>query len=159
MRLILAAAVSLIVAGVAPNAEAQTFEGAPTGGEFRLSAESMTPDAHLLPVTAGGEVEVATRPGADPDDCKGFTAASPDARLVWSGADGVVRLSAVSNADTVLVVRTPAGALICDDDSGEDANPSIPLPVQAGRYDIWLGTYSQGERKKAVLSVAATASF
>lgn len=159
MRIILAAVVNLVVGAGAQGAAGQTFDGAPTWGEFRLSAESMTPDAHLLALTAGGEVEAATRPGADPDQCKGFTAASPDAQLVWSGADGVVRLSAMSNADTVLVVRTPDGALVCDDDSGEDANPSIPLTVRAGRYDIWVGAYSQGERKKAVLSVAATESF
>lgn len=159
MRLILAAAIGFIAGAFAQSALAQSFEGAPTYGEFRLSAAEMTPDAHLLPVTAGGEVEVATRPGADPEDCKGFIATVPDARLVWTGPEGAVRLSAVSNADTVLVVRGPDGAFVCDDDSGEDANPSIALAAHAGRYDIWVGTYSQGERKKAVLSAAATASF
>lgn len=157
MRLILAAA-TLSVATVMGATGAIAQQAAPTYGEFRLDAQGL-PDESLLSVVAGGEVEAAQRAGPDASDCKGFTAAAPDARLVWSGPAAGVRLSAVSNADTTLIVRGPDGAWLCDDDSGEDANPSISLTAQAGRYDIWVGTYSQGERKKAVLSASATSSF
>jgi len=157
MRLILAAA-TLSVATVMGATGAIAQQAAPTYGEFRLDAQGL-PDESLLSVVAGGEVEAAQRAGPDASECKGFTASAPDARLVWSGPAAGVRLSAVSNADTTLIVRGPDGAWLCDDDSGEDANPSISLTAQAGRYDIWVGTYSQGERKKAVLSASATSSF
>ena len=154
---------SLILVGtfltlIPAAALAQAADGPPTYGEFRLSAEGL-PDESLLSVVAGGAVEAALRAGSDTAACKGFTASAPDARLVWTGESAGVRLSAVSNADTTLVVRTPDGRWLCDDDSGEDANPSIALTAQAGRYDIWVGTYSKEERKKAVLSASATFSF
>lgn len=157
MRLIFAAA-TLALATVTAASAAMAQQAAPTYGEFRLDAQGL-PEASLLSVVAGGEVEAAERAGTDAPDCKGFTASAPDARLVWSGPGAGVRLSAVSNADTTLIVRGPDGRWLCDDDSGEDANPSISLTAEEGLYEIWVGTYSQGERKKAVLSASATSSF
>ncbi|MGE0595950.1 MAG: hypothetical protein AB7P07_06280 [Hyphomonadaceae bacterium] len=42
--------------------------------------------------------------------------------------------------NTVLVVRGPDGAYICDDDSAGDLDPQILIPRPApGRYEIWFG--------------------
>lgn len=73
---------------------------------------------------------------------------------VWRGAT-----SALSNADTTLVVKGPDGTWYCDDDDGEDSNPSVELTPDVGRYEIWIGTCSEGEIKKAVPGISEATSF
>lgn len=60
-----------------------------------------------------------------------------------------------ADSDTTLVVFTPDRKWICGDDISEaNLNPSITFdrPL-AGNYNVWIGTYEQGETKKATLYV------
>jgi hypothetical protein len=68
-------------------------------------------------------------------------------------------ISVLSRSDTTLVVNGPNGEWYCDDDSGEDTNPLVTLGSNAGRYEIWVGTYSSGDPQPAVLSISEVASF
>jgi len=155
-NLILAAAASAL-ALAAGAASAQDYDGDPNYGELSLSA-GFTPDPALLSLLAGGGISASDRF----DGCTGYITATPDVRLFWDGSSkGALNLkfSALSNADTTLIVNGPDGRWYCDDDSGEDSNPLVELTPMPGRYEIWVGTYSDGETKRAVLSISEVSSF
>jgi len=71
----------------------------------------------------------------------------PDVKIEWlEDSDGAIRLFFNSLDDTTIVVQTPDGEFICNDDNGlPNANPLDPAiilsePV-AGIYNVWIGTY------------------
>lgn len=158
MRTKTAAVVLALTAwSVSASGLTQDFDADPTYGEFHLSP-GFDPDPGMLSLMAGGDVDAATKF----EDCQGYVSAAPDVRLFWEGESQsglTIKISAISNADTTLIVNGPDGSWYCDDDSGEDSNPSVELSPIAGRYEIWVGTYSSGEIKKAVLSVSEVSSF
>jgi hypothetical protein len=136
---------------------AQDFDADPNYGEFHLSP-GFDPDPGMLSLLAGGDIDASSKF----NDCKGFISSAPDVRLFWEGESSsglTIKVSAISNADTTLVVNGPDGKWYCNDDDGEDSNPSIELTPVAGRYEIWVGTYSSGETKKAVLGISEISSF
>jgi hypothetical protein len=136
---------------------AQDFDADPNYGEFHLSP-GFDPDPGMLSLLAGGDIDASSKF----NDCKGFISSAPDVRLFWEGESSsglTIKISAISNADTTLVVNGPDGKWYCNDDDGEDSNPSIELTPVAGRYEIWVGTYSSGETKKAVLGISEISSF
>lgn len=153
--LLTTAAAVLSLAAVAGAAQAQNVNAAPTYGEFRLSP-GFQPDPGLLSVRAGGSIAAEDAFSG----CSGYIAAAPDLRLYWDGKGNLsLIISAVSNADTTLIVNGPDGRWYCDDDNGDDSNPSVRLTPVAGRYEIWVGTYASGESKPAVVSVSELSSF
>ena len=146
-----------IVAGAVSPAVAQDYNANTNYGDLQLQA-GFTPDPALINLQAGGSLDAADRF----DTCKGFIAQAADVRLMWSGSSkggSPVKISVVSNADTTLVINGPDGRWYCDDDSGEDSNPSLTLTPQNGRYEIWVGTYISGETKNSVLSISEVSSF
>lgn len=150
----LAMALGLAMAAGAPAA-AQSINSASNYGDVRLSA-GFTPDPHLISLRAGGSIDASTRFGS----CRGFITDAPDVRLWWDGGGSLnLRLSAVSNADTTLVVNGPNGEWYCDDDSGDGSNPLVTLKPASGRYEIWIGTYSSGNARPAVLSISEITGF
>ena len=152
MRLMFAATLALVCA--APAA-AQDFTATPNYGEIRLSP-GFTPDPVLTVVQAGGSMNA----NANLKTCSGYITSAPDVRLHWNGNGSLnLKISAISNADTTLVINGPNGEWYCDDDSGEDANPSVTLPSISGQYDIWVGTYVAGDIKPAVVSISELSSF
>ncbi|RZI98346.1 MAG: peptidase S1 [Brevundimonas sp.] len=153
MRLLIAAtACALAIAG---GAAAQDYNADPNYGDITLSP-GFTPDPHLVSLRAGGDIS-ATAAGSG---CSGYITSAPDFRLVWDGKGSLnLKISVLSKADTTLVVNGPNGEWYCDDDTGEDNNPLITLSSIAGRYEIWVGTYSSGDPAPAVLSVSEIANF
>lgn len=152
MRLIIAAACALAFA--AP-AVAQDYNATPNYGELHLQP-GFTPDPALISMRAGGDIDAATRFKG----CNGYITNAPDIRLYWDGTGSLsLKISAVSNADTTLVINGPNGQFFCDDDSGEDLNPSLTMTPSAGRYEIWVGTVSSGDAKPAVVSISELSSF
>lgn len=156
MRPIIAAAQALaVILACAAPAAAQDYNAATNYGEVTLRP-GFTPDPHMVALRAGGSIDASTRFGS----CSGYITQQPDYRLYWNG-DGNLNLtiSAISNADVTLVVNGPNGEWYCDDDSGEDLNPLLALKPTAGRYEIWIGTYSAGQPKNAVLSISELRGF
>lgn len=153
MRLMIAAALSL--ACIAPVAAAQDFTATPNSGEVRL-APGFSPDPHLILVQAGGSIDVSSTL----DNCSGFITNAPDLRLHWDGNGSLdLVVSAISNADTTLVINGPNGTWFCDDDSGDGANPSVTLSSVSGQYDIWIGTFSDEQPRSAVVAISEISSF
>lgn len=154
MKTIVLAAVGLALIAAVPAA-AQDMNASTNYGEVRL-APGFTPDPHLISLRAGGSIDASTRF----NECRGFITQQPDVRLYWDGKGSLnLRISAISNADTTIVVNGPNGEWYCDDDSGDDSNPVVTLNPVAGRYEIWVGTYSSGDTKPAVISISEISNF
>ncbi|MGE0529777.1 MAG: hypothetical protein AB7G40_06225 [Hyphomonadaceae bacterium] len=116
-----------------------------------------TPDPHTVTVTAGGEYNAYQIPG-----CVGSISRAPDYRVNFTAGDAGLPLifSAQSESDTTLVINDAGGNWVCDDDGGNTGlNPSITFanPV-SGQYDIWVGSYAEGDYPQAVLHVSELTS-
>jgi hypothetical protein len=149
-----AAAAIVLSAGVAA---AQNWQGAPTYGSIQLRS-GFQPDPHNVQVVAGGPINARQTLG---NACPGFIAENPDYDLYWTAGSGALPLaiSVNSSADTTLVVRTPSGQWLCEDDGGFNAlNPGMRIDhPQSGLYDIWVGTYNGGTAQ-ATLSISELVS-
>jgi len=136
MRSITAVALLSFAAAATSQASAQDVSAEPTYGDVSLSA-GFTPDPHQTSLTAGGSN--AIRKG----NCSyGNAADAPDLDLYWEGGGGSLYIYVVGREDTTLLVNTPGGDWVCDDDSYGDSDPILMIPKAAsGLYDIWVGTY------------------
>jgi hypothetical protein len=74
-------------------------------------------------------------------ECPGNIGDVPSALIDWSGG-GYLALRAESDADMVMLVVDPSGAVHCNDDSGDvDDRPMIGFDnALAGRYEVYVGT-------------------
>jgi hypothetical protein len=117
------------------------------------------PDPHTVAVAAGGAIDAAVlnQPG-----CVGSIAQAPDFRVNWTAGDNGLPLifSVNSSADTTLVINDAQGNWVCDDDGGnEGLNPSITFAAPAsGQYDVWVGTFTQGDLQDSTLNVSEVSS-
>ncbi|HLT47915.1 MAG TPA: hypothetical protein VK002_11850 [Rubricoccaceae bacterium] len=127
----------LLSVAAAPAALAQPNpDAAPTAGTVTLAA-GFSPDPHAVDLMAGGPVEAAD---ADPT-CAGYVGAAPSVALDYGGG-GTLHLFVRSSSDTVLLVRTPGGDWLCNDDE-EALNPGLRVEdAESGRYAVWVGTFS-----------------
>ncbi|MBR9826809.1 MAG: hypothetical protein GYB36_13580 [Alphaproteobacteria bacterium] len=109
------------------------------------------PDPHVVELMAGGDLSAEY--SAD-NSCRGFVTAAPDYELNWGGTYGPLYIYADSEADTTMVVRTPSGDWVCNDDRiGLDPGVMFDAP-SSGTYDIWVGTYWEGEPAPARLGIS-----
>jgi hypothetical protein len=138
-------------------AAAQNVNGRPNFGTVNLRS-GFTPDPRVVPVVSGGSINATRVRGRG--TCRGFISASPDVRLVYASGSFPLIISADSNSDTTLVVNTPDGRWLCDDDSGERGlNPSIRIDrPRSGRYEIWVGSYRAGANSRARLHISEVGS-
>jgi hypothetical protein len=156
LRIVAAVAAAAVVLS-AGAASAQDWQAQAAYGHIQL-ASGFQPDPHNVSLTAGGEINARTTLGnAGP----GFIANAPDFDLVWQAGNLGLPLviSVDSQVDTTLVVRTPNGQWLCEDDGGFNAlNPGMRIDnPQSGLYDIWVGTYNGGYAP-AVLSISEIVS-
>lgn len=124
-------------------------------GEIELSAY-FAPDPHQISVRAGGSVDVSAQ--GYPDDCAGYASRAPDLSLRWEGRTDDLSLYFVADdasEDTTLIVNTATGEWVCNDDAHMlTLNPQVFLGNSTeGRFDIWVGTYSEGESISGTLYV------
>ncbi|MFC4725985.1 hypothetical protein AB6B38_11425 [Glycocaulis abyssi] len=130
---------------IAPAALSQTPHGEAQGrhGSVTLSA-GFPDDPRTFAVQAGGAMRASRLGGAG---CVGFITEDPTFILTYEDAGDVfdLMLSAASETDTTMSVRTPDGTVLCDDDSAGNLGPGITVESPAsGAYEIWVGTYSAG---------------
>jgi hypothetical protein len=112
------------------------------------------PDPHTQAISAGGDIDASSLGGG----CIGWIARAPDYRVNWTAGSGQLPLvfSVNSEADTVLVINDAEGNWVCNDDGGnEGLNPAVTFsnPV-SGQYDVWVGTFSQGDLQPSELHVS-----
>lgn len=121
----------------------------PAYGTIELVA-GFQPDPHAVEIAAGGGLDASSV------GCVGWIAQAPDYRVNWTAGSGQLPLifSVQSDADTVLVVNDAEGNWLCNDDTN-GFNPAISIAnPPSGQYDIWVGTYAQGDLQDSVLSVS-----
>jgi len=131
----------------APDAGILNPDAPPQFGQVTLQA-GFTPDPYVREMVAGGSVHVAPlQLGAD---CVGYAATVPDLVLNWQGDSARLRAFFIAddeNADTTLIVHTPDGTWVGNDDARRGTlNPMVQLGAHGpGRYAIWVGTYAEGD--------------
>ncbi len=130
---------------VAP--QAQPAQDSSNFGSTRLSTGFM-PDPQQMSGTSGGSV-AASSIG---QNCQGFVASRPDHILYLDTAFAYLRIETASQSDTTLLIRG-AGQIWCDDDTAGGTNARIHGPFQAGRYEVYIGSYRSGDYSPYTLSM------
>jgi hypothetical protein len=83
--------------------------------------------------------------------CRGYIGMQPTHSIMTRSGFGYLRMFVVSQGDTTLVVRGSNGMTYCNDDT-YGLNPALDLnALPPGRYDIFVGSYSQGAQNPYVL--------
>ena len=120
-------------------------------GSTELTA-GFAPDPYNVELMAGGDVDINEAVG---QNCRGYATTAPDFDITYEPGNFDLYISATSNGDATLVVNAPDGSWWCDDDSAGSLNPGIRFDSpMAGRYDIWVGTYSEGAPEPATLHIS-----
>ena len=109
------------------------------------------PDPQEVPVDAGGDREATSIR----NDCLGWIDFSrPDVDVNYESGQFPLYISAVSQADTTIVVNDPQGNWHCNDDF-EGLNPGIVFrQPRSGNYNIWVGTFERGRPQNATVRVS-----
>lgn len=133
-----------------PSSSQPDWSLAPAYGTVPLT-EGFPNDPYTIAVQSGGNVDVGI------GGCNyGFVANAPDVDLQYTtsgGSDLYIYVS--SSQDTTLLINTPSGVWECDDDSNGSQNPVVVIRnAPAGLYDIWVGSYNQGQRSSATLHIS-----
>lgn len=109
------------------------------GAEWRLTAGQ----SESRPVVAGGPLNMHSSSCDNP--ASGFLTAAPDFSLYFDnqGQPTTLDLSVQGDCDQTLLVNTANASWEYNDD-GTNLNPHMVLSnAPSGRYDIWVGTWSQ----------------
>jgi hypothetical protein len=150
---------TVYVSELSPDTEDPAGESIPNLG---LTAEFGTvqlgagfaPDPHQVSLTGGGDLDLSV------GDCSyGYVSQAPSYELTYSGSGNTdLHFYVRADDDTTLLINTPNGSWVCDDDSLGDSNPQITVTdAPSGVYDIWVGTYS-GQRAGATLYISGKAA-
>jgi len=139
---IIAALVIAIILGAA----AVTTGGATTAAQgasgtafITINPEAGFPlDPFVVTVQAGGSTDASTLA----KECKGFVTKNPTVSVDYKGKAETLKAFFYSDGNPVLVVRTPDGKVLCNDNTNTMLlDPTITLTKPAaGRYDIWVGS-------------------
>ncbi len=124
-----------------------------TGADGRYGnmtlAPGFTPQPTIGVGQSGGQLDIR----ATSNDCRGWIAQDrPDHVITLTQPFSYLRFDATSADDTTLVIRSSNG-LRCDDDSAGNRNPRLEGTWQAGRYEVWIGSYNQGRNSRYELSL------
>ena len=104
-------------------------------------ASDFKDDQLVIPI-AGGRQENAEGLGTG---CYGLVADRPDVSINYSSGDFKLNFAVLSEIDTKLVINTPSGQWVCNDDYNL-VNPRISFDdPQSGQYDIWIGVCSSND--------------
>ncbi|NPV67239.1 MAG: SH3 domain-containing protein [Anaerolineae bacterium] len=114
------------------------FSAPPTYGSITLNG-GFVPDPRTVGITSGGPINVGYLGG----NCQGFARSNPDFSVQYNNPAGLLRFYFIGGGDTTLVINAPNGAWYCDDDGLGYPNPQILFgSPAAGRYDIWVASWS-----------------
>ncbi len=147
---------TLLIAGLAVGASAQTRRLLPGGSRSLFGAAELDPGAEPFTVRlrSGGNLDVRSM-GLGPA-CVGFAMERPDVIVhVREPATHVDFFVRGNGGDTTLVVHTPDGRWLCNDDaSGNDPRLDVESPA-AGQYDVWVGSYHADQHLHATLRITS----
>ncbi len=131
----------------------QTFSLTPINGANTLSA-GFLPDPHIVPVFAGGNLQASNASSG----CSGFITDAPSYRLNYEAGSSTLSIYINAAFDTTLLINTPNGDWVCDDDNDNLDNLNSGWyfdNAASGQYDIWVGTYSESNNNgRAILAIS-----
>lgn len=152
-RILLALSVAMIALLAATTALAQKGQPTPPPTEppdtlnpdgdpyfgGRDLAAGFLPDPFITTMFGGGGIDLTTAGvGAG---CAGFVNTVPDYVIGWTGQSNRLRIFYLSTGDSTLLVQTPSGQFVCNDDF-DGLNPLVDISGPAeGEYRIWIGSY------------------
>ena len=120
----------------------------PTWGEYALSP-GFDPASHAKQVMAGGRNLVTDFVAAD--GCAGYVAEAADFSFSLNEAFEEIWFSAHSPANITMLLNAADGEWYCSDDFlGSDPGIGF-LGAGAGRYDIWIGSYDEGNYAASII--------
>lgn len=104
-----------------------------------------------------GSFAFSTRAKSDRqgNPCLGIGTETPDHILVLKQPFPRLSLRVSSpNNDTTLMVEGPNNFRLCGDDTGRSQNPSVTATdLEAGTYQVWVGTLEPGQKRNYTLVV------
>lgn len=156
LKLLAAGAMLATIAVAGPAAAQPSTSADPNFGTINLSA-GFDNDPRVVRVVSGGQT-AASSAGSN---CAGYVSRAPDVRLNYQAGSGLpLIISAASSDDTTLVVNGPDGRWYCDDDGGVNGlNPAVRFNSPgSGRYEIWVGSYRQGQNSETRLHISEVSS-
>ncbi|MEZ4768257.1 MAG: hypothetical protein R2844_07515 [Caldilineales bacterium] len=110
----------------------------PGGAFITINPEAGFPlDPFLVSVQAGGPVTASTLSEA----CQGYISEAPIVTADYQGEADTLKVFFYSDSDTTIVVETPDGDYLCNDDTNGlllDPTVAISQPV-TGTYSVWVG--------------------
>lgn len=136
----------------AERSEAPDWRAEPRYAALELRT-GFEPDPREVAVEAGGNRNARLINAA----CSGMIDFSrPDVNLTYTQGSGQFPLyiSAVSQADTTIVINDPQGNWHCNDDL-EGLNPGVVFQRPSfGLYNIWIGTLERGPTQPATVRIS-----
>lgn len=131
-----------------------TVQAQDTDAEARYGSSSLSsgfmPDPYTVEVVAGGADDAASLG----KDCVGnISFERPDFELSYTAGQYPLGIFVDAEADTSLVVNTPDGTWLCNDDFAEASGTRPGLVFNtpaAGVYDIWVGAYDEAANNESV---------
>jgi hypothetical protein len=123
----------------------------PVGGPTALST-GFQPDPAILRGSTTGQMNAVTVfPAVTCTNA--FIAAQPNHIVQLQTGFNHLRILVNGSADTVLVIRTADGTMLCNDDSAGSFNPTVEATFGPGPISIYVGTYQQGATASYVLGL------
>lgn len=89
--------------------------------------------------------------------CRGWMQAAPSHAMLVRTPQPFLLVAVTSAADSTLIIRRPDGTLLCNDDRFS-LNPGVQGAFQPGVYQIWVGSYRQGEVRPYRITVSSDPS-
>jgi hypothetical protein len=140
---VIVAAIAITIglfAAAATAGSATTTAQQKTGTAFiSINLEAGFPlDPFLVSVQGGGPAAASTFA----QNCAGYVPANPTVTVDFKGKADVLRVFFHSDGDPTLVVQTPDGKFVCNDDTNRlilDPTVEISKPGP-GHYDVWVGS-------------------
>lgn len=138
VALLLSLAMMLALVGGALAQDTIDPAGTPNFAEVFLEA-GFPLDPYMLRVESSGTVDAATvREG-----CVGVIPSAPDAIINWTGATDLLSFFVYSDVDPTLLVVTPSGEILCNDDYNLDTlSPVVSVAnPEEGPYAVYVGAF------------------
>ena len=144
------AMLALLMATVALAQDSATTDEDAPEAYITLNLEAGYPlDPFLVSVNGGGDVAASTLS----EECTGYVNADPTVALNWTGEADFVEAFFYSDHDPVLVIQTPDGEFLCNDDANAQLlDPVVQIDdLTSGRYSIWVGAADEGHLLPGIL--------
>lgn len=151
---LLLALLMAVLGGGAALAQTDAGADAPPAAFLSMNLKAGFPlDPFIVSINGGGEVDASTLD----ETCVGFIPAAPLLSVNWEGEVEAIDIFYYSDFDPTLVLQLPDGSYLCNDDASDNLlDPELTVETpQAGQYNLWVGSYDEGQLIPGFLVITA----